>query len=497
MVCATGFTVGAQSASQDASSPKTITGVVVSAFDKEPLKGVYVRLKGTNIGVATDIDGHFNIEAQLGDTLSVKVLDCDEIEVAVDAQQLRISLFNFVSGWCCGDNLPKGVFGTVCNEDEKALQGATVTALPSGNSVVTDSKGYFNITKIKESDKSLRVEHPSYKTIQGRISGNCFEIWLERNIVTGQVLSAEDGEPVIGAHICANGTKNGTATDFDGKFSIEALQNDTLQVTQVGYEDAKIVVGTQPLRIVLMPPKIFSFWDIAPLPGLSGVVMDEDSILVVGATVTVLPSGKSVTTDSNGYFHIPKIGENDDSIKFEHPNYKSLQGGLTAGNTFKVRLERNNDKKQVSSFQDIDKIIISHIGMEDKPLWTVQISYKPFGDIFNKETKHLFYYGTTYRDSIKWVILSCDSLDLKSYERIKSLTIDYPNKYTERSSLPGNFEYGDYCISIVEKGVITRYYFTRIDAIKLLDEYIYILVKDPKAEDVERYLETLAKRLRR
>jgi hypothetical protein len=252
MVCAMGFTVAAQSASLGVSSPKTITGVVVSAFDKEPLKGVYVRLKGTNIGVATDIDGHFNIEAQLGDTLSVKVLDCDEIEVAVDAQQLRISLYNFVSGYCCGENLPQGVFGTVCNEDEKALQGATVTALPSGNSVVTDSKGYFNITKIKESDKSLRVEHPSYKTIQGRISGNCFEIWLERNIVTGQVLSAEDGEPVIGAHICAKGTKNGTASDFDGKFSICVTDGTVLTVSCPGLKPQEIVAdGRQPMTVVL------------------------------------------------------------------------------------------------------------------------------------------------------------------------------------------------------------------------------------------------------
>ena len=252
MVCAMGFTVAAQSASLGASSPKTITGVVVSAFDKEPLKGVYVRLKGTNIGVATDIDGHFNIEAQLGDTLSVKVLDCDEIEVAVDAQQLRISLYNFVSGFCCGENLPQGVFGTVCNEDEKALQGATVTALPSGNSVVTDSKGYFNITKIKESDKSLRVEHPSYKTIQGRISGNCFDIWLEKNIVTGQVLSAEDGEPVIGAHICAKGTKNGTASDFDGKFSICVTDGTILTVSCPGLKPQEIVAdGRQPMTVVL------------------------------------------------------------------------------------------------------------------------------------------------------------------------------------------------------------------------------------------------------
>lgn len=252
MVCATGFTVAAQSASLGASSPKTITGVVVSAFDKEPLKGVYVRLKGTNIGVATDIDGHFNIEAQLGDTLSVKVLDCDEIEVAVDAQQLRISLYNFVSGCCYGENLPQGVFGTVCNEDEKALQGATVTALPSGNCDITNSIGYFNITKIEDGDKSLRIEHPAYKTIQGRVNGNCYEIWLERNIVTGVVLSAEDGEPVIGAHICAKGTKNGTASDFDGKFSISVTDGTVLTVSFPGLKPQDIVADSrQPMKVVL------------------------------------------------------------------------------------------------------------------------------------------------------------------------------------------------------------------------------------------------------
>ena len=252
MVCAMGFTVAAQSASLGASSPKTITGVVVSAFDKEPLKGVYVRLKGTNIGVATDIDGHFNIEAQLGDTLSVKVLDCDEIEVAVDAQQLRISLYNFVSGCCYGENLPQGVFGTVCNEDEKALQGATVTALPSGNCDITNSIGYFNITKIEDGDKSLRIEHPAYKTIQGRIDGNCYEIWLERNIVTGVVLSAEDGESVIGAQICAKGIKNGTASDFDGKFSISVTDGTVLTVSCPGLKSQEIVADSrQPMTVVL------------------------------------------------------------------------------------------------------------------------------------------------------------------------------------------------------------------------------------------------------
>ena len=253
MVCATGFTVAAQSASQGASTRMIVTGVVINASEmKEPVVGAQVRLKGTDKVVITDLDGRFKIEAQLGDTLSVKYIGCDELEVAVDAQQLRISIYNFVSGLCCGDNLPRGVFGIVRSEDKKPLQGVTVTALPSGNCDITNSIGYFNITKKEDGDKSLRIEHPAYKTIQGRINGNCYEIWLERNIVTGVVLSAEDGEPVIGAHICAKGTKNGTASDFDGKFSISVTDGTVLTVSFPGLKPQDIVADSrQPMKVVL------------------------------------------------------------------------------------------------------------------------------------------------------------------------------------------------------------------------------------------------------
>ena len=39
--------------------------------------------------------------------------------------------------------------------------------------------------------------------------------------VTGTVISAEDGEPVIGASVIVKGTTTGTVTDFDGAFNLE------------------------------------------------------------------------------------------------------------------------------------------------------------------------------------------------------------------------------------------------------------------------------------
>lgn len=151
----------------------------------------------------------------------------------------------------------------------------------------------------------------------------------------------------------------------------------------------------------------------------------------------------------------------------------------------------------VCSVNNIDKIIISHIGMEDKPLPTIQISYKKFGGNRNPKQTQLFYYGTTYNDSIKWPIIYSDNISLNNYDSIKSITENYPNKYNHESCLPEAFAYGNYCISIVEKGNIKKLYFSRLDAIKLLDEYIYILIKDPNAEYVVRRLEANCKRMRK
>ncbi len=70
--------------------------------------------------------------------------------------------------------------------------------------------------------------------------------------VTGIVLSAEDGEPVIGAHICAKGTKNGTASDFDGKFSICVTDGTVLTVSCPGLKPQEIVAdASQPMKVVL------------------------------------------------------------------------------------------------------------------------------------------------------------------------------------------------------------------------------------------------------
>lgn len=73
----------------------------------------------------------------------------------------------------------------------------------------------------------------------------------QRKTVKGIVLNTT-GDPIIGAGILIKGTKSGTTSDLDGKFSLDISPNTTLVVSCIGYVEQTINVGSQTdLRIVL------------------------------------------------------------------------------------------------------------------------------------------------------------------------------------------------------------------------------------------------------
>lgn len=76
--------------------------------------------------------------------------------------------------------------------------------------------------------------------------------WAQTNI-TGTVHD-ETGNPLPGATVIVDGTSRGVATDFDGNFTIEANQGETLLVTYVGYADQRVNVGNQDTYTVNLSP---------------------------------------------------------------------------------------------------------------------------------------------------------------------------------------------------------------------------------------------------
>jgi len=64
--------------------------------------------------------------------------------------------------------------------------------------------------------------------------------------LTGRILDATDGEPLIGATVALKGVARGTTTDIEGRFRLEAPSEDALLIiSYVGYLSQEIPVGKQ------------------------------------------------------------------------------------------------------------------------------------------------------------------------------------------------------------------------------------------------------------
>ena len=68
--------------------------------------------------------------------------------------------------------------------------------------------------------------------------------------VVGTVVD-QSGDPIIGANVLVKGTRNGTITDFDGRFTIEAPSGATLVVSYIGYVQQEVKVTGDKLTIQL------------------------------------------------------------------------------------------------------------------------------------------------------------------------------------------------------------------------------------------------------
>ena len=83
----------------------------------------------------------------------------------------------------------------------------------------------------------------------------CFSSYAQ-SVIKGEVLDANNDDPLIGASILLKGTTTGTVTDYDGAFEIKVSGNlpDTLVFSYTGYETKEIEITnslTGPLKISL------------------------------------------------------------------------------------------------------------------------------------------------------------------------------------------------------------------------------------------------------
>ena len=96
------------------------------------------------------------------------------------------------------------------------------------------------------------VKYPANQLINTCSSDSSADYVQQTIKITGTVVD-DTGVPVIGANVVVKGTTNGVITDLDGKFTIEAPMNATLEITYIGYltHQLKITGSKSNLKVTL------------------------------------------------------------------------------------------------------------------------------------------------------------------------------------------------------------------------------------------------------
>ena len=126
-----------------ASAQQEVSGNVVDETG-EPIIGATVMEKGTSNGVITDFDGNFKINVELGKTLVVTYIGCQDLEVAA-APNLKLTL----------------------KEEANELNEVVVTGYTTQRKA--DLTGAISVVSVSEIAK--QNENNPIKAMQGRVPG--------------------------------------------------------------------------------------------------------------------------------------------------------------------------------------------------------------------------------------------------------------------------------------------------------------------------------------
>lgn len=102
--------------------------------------------------------------------------------------------------------------------------------------------------------------------------------------ITGTVID-DEGIPLAGVNILVEGTINGTQTDFDGNYSINAQPGQTLLFTYVGFKDERRTVGAETVLNIQMVEDAQALEEVVVTA--QGIVREQRSL---GYAVTTVES---------------------------------------------------------------------------------------------------------------------------------------------------------------------------------------------------------------
>ena len=189
-----------------------------------------------------------------------------------------------------------------------------------------------------------------YVSLTGCMLTLPLSVWSQGKTITGSVVDADDGSPLMGATIMVEGSKDGTVTDMDGNFKMNVNgPSRKLSVSYLGYDTQEVSITNGTLVIKLHSTQ-----------------RNLNEVVVVGyGTTRRSDLTGSVSTVQSKDFNKGLVSSPEQLIngKVAGVQIMSNSGSATAGSTIRIRggasLNASNDPLIV-----LDGIPLEQGGME-------------------------------------------------------------------------------------------------------------------------------------
>lgn len=160
-----------------------------------------------------------------------------------------------------------------------------------------------------------------------------------QNIKVSGTISDSAGEPIVGASIMIEGTKDGTFSDVDGNYTMSAPSNAVLQISSIGFQTAVVPVGGKTTI---------------------NVTLKEDSEVIDGTIVVAFGTAKK-----DAYTGSATVVKSEDIAKSQQSNVAQSLAGKVAG------VQLTNTSGQPGSSPSIRIRGFSSLNAGNDPLWIV------------------------------------------------------------------------------------------------------------------------------
>ena len=162
-------------------------------------------------------------------------------------------------------------------------------------------------------------------------------VWAQAQTVTGKVVDASTGEPIVGASVVVQGTSTGSITSLDGDFTVECAQGAKLVISFIGLE-TKVVDAKDGIVVELAE---------------NTSALDEVMVVAFGTTTK-----KSFTGSAS-------VVKSEEIQKRQSSNVTSTLAGTVAG------VQSSSSTGQPGELSDIRIRGIGSMNASNKPLYVI------------------------------------------------------------------------------------------------------------------------------